>query len=93
MSHQCALVSKKANSILCCTKKNVTSRSREEDKRPAGQTKGKEGNAQAVEARIDGVRKTKVQMELNLARDAKNNKGFYRYVSQNRKVKERVPPR
>ncbi|KAK4830538.1 hypothetical protein QYF61_011676 [Mycteria americana] len=41
----------------------------------------------------DGVRKAKVQMELNLARDAKNNKkGFYRYVSQKRKVKESVPP-
>ncbi|KAK4833075.1 hypothetical protein QYF61_027737 [Mycteria americana] len=40
----------------------------------------------------DGVRKVKVQLELNLARDAKNNKkGFYRYVSQKRKVKESVP--
>ncbi|KAK4825178.1 hypothetical protein QYF61_024658 [Mycteria americana] len=35
----------------------------------------------------------KVQLELNLARDAKNNeKGFYRYVSQKRKVKESIPP-
>jgi len=42
----------------------------------------------------DGVRKTKAQMELNLARDAVNNKkGFYRHVSQKRKVKESVPPR
>jgi len=33
----------------------------------------------------DGVRKAKEQLELNLARDAKNNKkGFYRYVSQKR---------
>ncbi|KFQ65375.1 hypothetical protein N334_04245, partial [Pelecanus crispus] len=41
----------------------------------------------------DGVRKAKAQLELNLARDAKNNKkGFYRYVSQKRKVKESVPP-
>ncbi|KAK4828824.1 hypothetical protein QYF61_000881 [Mycteria americana] len=40
----------------------------------------------------DGVRKAKVWLELNLARDAKNNKkGFYRYVSQKRKVKESVP--
>ncbi|KAK4828789.1 hypothetical protein QYF61_000846 [Mycteria americana] len=40
----------------------------------------------------DGVRKAKAQLELNLARDAKNNrKGFYRYVSQKRKVKESVP--
>ncbi|KAK4827434.1 hypothetical protein QYF61_017991 [Mycteria americana] len=41
----------------------------------------------------DGVRKAKVQLERNLAREAKNNKkGFYRYVSQKRKVKARVPP-
>ncbi|KFM05399.1 hypothetical protein AS27_15836, partial [Aptenodytes forsteri] len=41
----------------------------------------------------DGVRKAKVWMELNLARDAKNNKkGFYRYVSQKRKVKESILP-
>ncbi|GAB0183552.1 hypothetical protein GRJ2_000820500 [Grus japonensis] len=41
----------------------------------------------------DGVRKAKAQLELNLARDAKNNnKGFYRYVSQKRMVKESVPP-
>jgi len=39
--------------------------------------------------RRDGVRKAKVQMELNLARDARNNKkACYRYVSQKRKVKE-----
>jgi len=35
-----------------------------------------------------GVRKAKAGRELNLARDAKNNKGFYRYVSQKRLVKE-----
>ena len=36
----------------------------------------------------NGVRKAKVRLELNLARDAKNDKkGFYRYVSQKRKVK------
>ena len=41
----------------------------------------------------DEVRRAKVQLELNLARDAKNNKkGFYRYVSQKRKVKESVTP-
>jgi len=40
----------------------------------------------------DEVRRAKAQLELSLARDAKNNKkGFYRYVSQKRKVKERVP--
>jgi len=41
----------------------------------------------------DEVRRAKVQLELNLARDAKNNKkGCYRYVNQKRKVKESVPP-
>jgi len=40
----------------------------------------------------DGVRKAKAQLELNLARDAKNNKGFYRYVSRKKMVKESVPP-
>jgi len=40
----------------------------------------------------DGVRKAKAQLELNLARDAKNNKkGFYRYVSRKKMVKESVP--
>ncbi|PKU41514.1 rna-directed dna polymerase from mobile element jockey-like [Limosa lapponica baueri] len=41
---------------------------------------------------MDGVRKANVRLELNLARGAKNNKGFYRCVSQKRKVKESVPP-
>ncbi|KAJ7425634.1 hypothetical protein BTVI_02330 [Pitangus sulphuratus] len=41
----------------------------------------------------NGARKAKVKLELNLARDAKNNrKGFYRYVNQKRKVKESVSP-
>jgi len=40
------------------------------------------------------IRKAKVWLELNLARDAKNSKNSgYRYVSQKRKVKESVPPR
>ena len=40
----------------------------------------------------DGVRKAKAWLELNLARDVKNSKkGFYRYVSQKRKVKESIP--
>ncbi|KFZ67368.1 hypothetical protein N338_13023, partial [Podiceps cristatus] len=40
----------------------------------------------------DGVRKAKAQLEMNLARNAKNNKkGFYRYINQKRKVKERAP--
>jgi len=41
----------------------------------------------------DEVRRAEAQLELNLSRDAKNNKkDFYRYVSQKRKVKESVPP-
>ena len=40
----------------------------------------------------DGVRRAKAWLELNLARDAKNNKaGFYRYMIQKRKVKESIP--
>jgi len=40
----------------------------------------------------DGVRKAKAQLELNLARGAKNNKkGFYRYVSRKKMVKESIP--
>ncbi|PKU41811.1 glycerol kinase [Limosa lapponica baueri] len=39
----------------------------------------------------DGVKKAKAQLELNLARYAmNNNNGFYRYVSQKRKVKESI---
>ena len=35
----------------------------------------------------------KVQMELNLARDVKDNKkGFYRYIGRRRQAKESVPP-
>ena len=41
----------------------------------------------------DKVRRTKVRLELNSARNAKNNKKyFYRCVSQKRKVKESIPP-
>ena len=41
----------------------------------------------------DEIRKAKAQLELNLARDAKNNKkGFYTYVGQKRKIKENVSP-
>ena len=37
------------------------------------------------------IRKVKAQLELNMARDTKNNnKGFYRHVNQKRKVKESV---
>jgi len=38
------------------------------------------------------IRRVKAQLELNLARGAKNNKkSFYRYVNQIRKVKESIP--
>ena len=38
------------------------------------------------------IRKAKVQVELNLARDVKNNKKtFYRYVGQKRQAKTGVP--
>ena len=41
----------------------------------------------------DMIRKAKVQMELNLARDVKDNKKeFYRYRSRRKKAKESVPP-
>ena len=77
------------------------------ESRPAGQTKGQEGKHRqwkqgqvsweeyrdAAQLCRDGIRKVKAHLELNLARDAKNNKkGFYRYVSQKRKVKESVYP-
>ena len=41
----------------------------------------------------DGIRKAKAQMELNLARDVKDNKkGFYRYICRRRQAKESVLP-
>ena len=41
----------------------------------------------------DMIRKAKVQMELNLARDVKDNKkGFYGYIRRRRQAKESVPP-
>ncbi|KFZ68978.1 hypothetical protein N338_01487, partial [Podiceps cristatus] len=51
-----------------------------------------EEHRDAARLRRDGVRMAKARLELNLARDAKNNKkGFYRYVSQKRKIKESIP--
>lgn len=41
---------------------------------------------------MDGMTKADVQLELNLARDAKNKKGFYRHIGQKRKIEENVPP-
>lgn len=39
----------------------------------------------------DAIRKAKARLELNLARDVKSKKGFYRYVGEKRKIKENVP--
>lgn len=40
----------------------------------------------------DGVRKAKAQLELNLAKDVKNNRTrFFRYIGQKRQVKESIP--
>ncbi|KFP56376.1 hypothetical protein N322_05521, partial [Cariama cristata] len=41
----------------------------------------------------DDIRKVKAWLELNFVRKAKNNqKGFFRYVSQKRKLEEIIPP-
>ncbi|KFO76748.1 hypothetical protein N303_02927, partial [Cuculus canorus] len=41
----------------------------------------------------DEVRKAKVHLEMNLAREVKiNKKGFYSYINEKRKIKENVPP-
>lgn len=41
----------------------------------------------------DKIRKAKVQMELNIARDLKNNKkGFYKYIGRKKQTKDNVPP-
>ena len=40
----------------------------------------------------DRIRKAKVQIELNLARDVKDNKkGFYKYIGKKEQAKESVP--
>ncbi|KAK4815668.1 hypothetical protein QYF61_005414 [Mycteria americana] len=41
----------------------------------------------------DGIRKAKAQLELNLARDAKKKKRFYKYIGQERKIKEKCTER
>ena len=47
----------------------------------------------AVQTCRRGIRKAKVQAELNLARDVKNNrKTLYRYIGQKRQAKASVPP-
>lgn len=37
------------------------------------------------------MRKAKAQLELNLAMEVRNSKGFFSYFSQKRKTKENVP--
>jgi len=45
----------------------------------------------AVRACREAMRKAKVHLELNLARDVKNNKkGFFKYISSKRKTRENV---
>jgi len=40
----------------------------------------------------DGIRKDKVQMQLNLKREVKNSqKGFYKYIGQQRQAKKSIP--
>ena len=41
---------------------------------------------------MDGIRKGKVQLGLNLVKDVKTNKGYCRYMGQKRKTKEKVSP-
>ena len=46
-----------------------------------------------VRVRRERIRKAKVQMELNLVRDVKDNKkAFYRYIGRRRQAKESVSP-
>ncbi|GAB0202999.1 hypothetical protein GRJ2_002765500 [Grus japonensis] len=48
---------------------------------------------ETVQATRDQVRKAKALIELNLARDVKDNKkSFYRYVSEKRRMRENVGP-
>ncbi|GAB0206762.1 mitochondrial enolase superfamily member 1 [Grus japonensis] len=48
---------------------------------------------ETVRAARDQVRKAKALIELNLARDVKDNKkSFYRYVSEKRRMRENVGP-
>jgi len=47
----------------------------------------------AVRACRDATRKAKVHLELNLAKDVKdNNKGFFKYISSKRKTMDSVEP-
>lgn len=50
-----------------------------------GHTSWEEHNDAAWVCR-DGIRKTKAQLELNLARKVKNKKGFYSYLAQKKMI-------
>jgi len=50
-----------------------------------------EEHKNVVRALRDAMRKAKVHLELNLARDVKNNKkGFFKYISSKRKARDNV---
>ena len=38
------------------------------------------------------TRKTKAHLELNLARDVRNKKGFFKYISSKQKTRDNVGP-
>jgi len=51
-----------------------------------------EGYRDVIHTHTNGIRKAKVQMELNLTTDVKNNrKWFYRYTDLKSKAKGNVP--
>jgi len=55
----------------------------------------KEGQATWEEYRNvvrDAMRKAKVHLELNMARDVKDNKGFFKYISSKWKTRDNVGP-
>jgi len=45
-----------------------------------------------VKACRDATRKAKMHLALNLARDVKNKKGFFNYISSKWKMRENVGP-
>jgi len=51
-----------------------------------------EEHRDAVQMCRGGIRKAKAWMEVNLARDVKNNKGLFKYIDHKRQAKESVTP-
>ena len=49
-------------------------------------------NRNNVRASRNQVRKAKVQIKLNLGRDVKDKKGFYKHIGDKKKTKENVSP-